>query len=43
MLRVAPHPHDHRRRKIEVRGCNLFEFRTDKIARKDSYWKIVDA
>jgi SnoaL-like protein len=29
--------------KIEVRGCNLFEFRTDKIARKDSYWEIVDA
>jgi ketosteroid isomerase-like protein len=27
---------------IEVRGCDLFEFRGDKIARKDSYWKIVE-
>jgi ketosteroid isomerase-like protein len=29
--------------KIQVRGCDLFEFRDDKIARKDSYWKIVEA
>ena len=29
--------------RIEVRGCDLFEFRDDKIARKDSYWKIVEA
>jgi hypothetical protein len=28
--------------RIEVRGCDLFEFRGDKIARKDSYWKIVE-
>jgi ketosteroid isomerase-like protein len=28
---------------IEVRGCDLFEFRRDKIVRKDSYWKIVEA
>lgn len=28
--------------KIEVRGCDLWEFDGDKIARKDSYWKIVD-
>ena len=28
--------------RIEVRGCDLFEFRDDKIARKDSYWKIVE-
>ena len=28
---------------IEVRGCDLFEFRDDKIARKDSYWKMVEA
>jgi ketosteroid isomerase-like protein len=28
--------------KVEVRGCDLFEFRGDKIVRKDSYWKIVD-
>jgi ketosteroid isomerase-like protein len=28
--------------KIEVRGCDLYEFREGKIVRKDSYWKIVD-
>jgi ketosteroid isomerase-like protein len=28
--------------RIEVRGCDLFEFRGGKIARKDSYWKIVE-
>jgi ketosteroid isomerase-like protein len=28
---------------VRVRGCDLFEFRGDKIARKDSYWKIVEA
>jgi steroid delta-isomerase-like uncharacterized protein len=28
--------------RVEVRGCDLFEFRDGKIARKDSYWKIVD-
>ena len=28
--------------RIEVRGCDLFEFRGDKITRKDSYWKIVE-
>ncbi len=29
--------------KIEVRGCDLFEFSTKdgKIKRKDSYWKII--
>ncbi len=28
--------------KIEVRGCDLFEFsKSGKIKRKDSYWKIV--
>jgi ketosteroid isomerase-like protein len=27
---------------VVVRGCDLFEFRGDKIARKDSYWKLVD-
>ena len=27
---------------IEVRGCDLFEFRDGKIVRKDSYWKIVE-
>jgi ketosteroid isomerase-like protein len=29
-------------REIRVRGCDLFEFRDGKIARKDSYWKIVE-
>jgi hypothetical protein len=28
--------------KIEVRGCDLFEFTDGKISRKDSFWKIVD-
>ena len=27
---------------IEVRGCDLFEFKDGKISRKDSYWKILD-
>jgi len=28
--------------RVEVRGCDLVEFRGDKIVRKDSYWKIVE-
>ena len=28
-------------RRIEVRGCDLFEFRDGKVSRKDSYWKII--
>jgi ketosteroid isomerase-like protein len=28
--------------RIAVRGCDLFEFRGNKIVRKDSYWKIVE-
>ena len=28
--------------KIEVRGCDLFEFKEGKIRVKDSYWKIVE-
>lgn len=28
--------------KLRVRGCDLWEFRNDKITRKDSYWKIVE-
>ncbi len=28
--------------RIDVRGCDLFEFRDGKIVRKDSYWKIVE-
>jgi ketosteroid isomerase-like protein len=27
--------------RIEVRGCDLFEFRDGLIVRKDSYWKIA--
>src|ERR1044071_6293089 len=27
--------------RIEVRGCDLFEFVDGKISRKDSFWKIV--
>lgn len=27
--------------RIEVRGCDLFEFAGGKIRRKDSFWKIV--
>jgi ketosteroid isomerase-like protein len=28
--------------RIEVRGCDLWEFRDERIVRKDSYWKIVE-
>ena len=28
--------------RIAVRGCDLFEFKDNKIVRKDSYWKIVE-
>jgi ketosteroid isomerase-like protein len=27
---------------VEVRGCDIWEFRDGKIVRKDSYWKIVE-
>ncbi|WP_345152994.1 nuclear transport factor 2 family protein [Arthrobacter ginkgonis] len=30
-------------KEVRVRGCDLWEFRGEKIVRKDSYWKIVDA
>ena len=29
-------------RRVEIQGCDLFEIRDGKIARKDSYWKIMD-
>ena len=29
-------------KKIRVRGCDLFEFEAGKIAKKDSFWKIVE-
>jgi steroid delta-isomerase-like uncharacterized protein len=28
--------------RIEVRGCDLFEFTDGRIGRKDSFWKIVE-
>jgi ketosteroid isomerase-like protein len=28
--------------RIEVRGCDLFQFEGDRIKRKDSFWKIVE-
>ena len=28
--------------KLEVRGCDLWTFRGDKIVVKDSFWKIVE-
>ena len=28
--------------RVNVRGCDLWEFRDGKIVRKDSYWKIVE-
>jgi steroid delta-isomerase-like uncharacterized protein len=27
---------------IDVRGCDLWEFRDGRIVRKDSYWKLVE-
>jgi ketosteroid isomerase-like protein len=27
---------------VRVRGCDHYEFRHDKVIRKDSYWKIVE-
>lgn len=29
-------------RRLEVRGCDHYEFRQGKVTRKDSYWKIVE-
>jgi hypothetical protein len=28
--------------RVRVRGCDHWEFRGDRVVRKDSYWKIVD-
>jgi ketosteroid isomerase-like protein len=28
--------------RIEVRGCDLFEFEDGRIRRKDSFWKIIE-
>ncbi len=27
---------------LNIRGCDLWEFRNGKVARKNSYWKIVE-
>jgi steroid delta-isomerase-like uncharacterized protein len=29
--------------RLEVRGCDLWEFRNGLIVRKDSYWKMVES
>lgn len=29
-------------RAVRVRGCDHWEFRGEKVVRKDSYWKIVE-
>ena len=42
LLGVAAHRDGHPGRADRFRGCDLFEFRGDKIARKDSYWKLVE-
>ena len=28
--------------RLEVRGCDLWTFRGDKVIRKDSFWKMVE-
>jgi len=28
--------------RVEVRGCDHYEFRDGKVVRKDAYWKIVE-
>jgi steroid delta-isomerase-like uncharacterized protein len=28
--------------RLQVRGCDLWEFQNGKVIRKDSYWKIVE-
>lgn len=30
------------RKRIEVWGCDFYTFSNGKVARKDSYWKIVE-
>ena len=27
---------------LNYRGCDLYEFRGDKILSKDTYWKLVE-
>lgn len=28
--------------RLQVRGCDLWEFRAGQVTRKDSYWKILE-
>ena len=28
--------------RVEVRGCDFYTFRGDRVVRKDAYWKIVE-
>ena len=28
--------------KVNVRGCDLWEFKNGKVTKKDSFWKIVE-
>jgi ketosteroid isomerase-like protein len=28
--------------KLNYRGCDLYEFRGDKVLNKDTYWKLVE-
>lgn len=28
--------------RVDVRGCDLWEFRDGLVVRKDSYWKIIE-
>ncbi|MEO6229295.1 MAG: nuclear transport factor 2 family protein [Ferruginibacter sp.] len=30
------------KKRLNVRGCDLWEFKDGKVTRKDSYWKIVE-
>jgi ketosteroid isomerase-like protein len=29
-------------RRVQVGGCDVWEFRDGRVVRKDSYWKIVE-
>jgi hypothetical protein len=28
--------------ELNYRGCDIYEFRDDKILNKDTYWKLVE-
>jgi hypothetical protein len=42
VLEMPRGPHPRGRRFQGGRRCDLFESRGDKIARKDSYWKLEE-